>query len=655
MTNAQNACLALLAATGLTAFALLGGAAVQAAAPPSEPDKASGEHPNRLLRDGLAVDFEMLPLGGTRLTEGEFAEIRFRLTDAGTGQPFTGQSPGAWLDPARIVGGQRDDSMACKSKVSLYLKGRIGAKPMVDLNSYYLLVLNKDPSISVIDPQTSVAGITSTLARIPLKRAPMDWVASTDDKILYVSMPDAGEVAVIDTQTFQVTAVIAAGNTPVRLALQPDERYLWVGNNGGGDGESGVTVIDTHTLEPVKHLATGRGHHEIAFSSDSRHAFVSNRDSGTLSAIEIETLAPVREFKTGPRPLATAYSSLSRAVYVADGQTGTISVIDADTLQLRKVIQAEQGIGPLRFSEDGRYGFALNTLRDRATVIDAGDDEILHQLPVSAEPYQVTFTRAFAYIRGLASPRVSMVDLATLGRDKKPSVLGFDAGPAAPKLAGDLPLAASFTPARDDAAVYVVNPVDNTTYFYMEGMNAPMSSYQNRGHTARAASVIDRSLREVEPGLFSTTVKLPASGNFDVAFMLNQPEIVHCFTAQVQANPELHQQLATPRVKYLLDDTTVVAGDETVVRFRILQGREDTPRTGIADLRLRYFQAPASRRLEIAAREVEPGLYEARLTLDEIGAYYLHVGAASLAMDFGQQPYLSLRVVAQQPTTAAAH
>lgn len=33
-----------------------------------------------------------------------------------------------------------------------------------------------------------------------------------------------------------------------------------------------------------------------------------------------------------------------------------------------------------------------------------------------------------------------------------------------------------------------------------KNMNAPMSGYPNRGQVARAAMVIDRSLREVEPG-----------------------------------------------------------------------------------------------------------------------------------------------------------
>jgi YVTN family beta-propeller protein len=601
-----------------------------------------------LERDGVAIDFEARPVtpGGT-LTEGQFADIRFRLSDIASEQPLRGQAPGAWLDKALSVNGQQTAQLSCKARIGQYLRGAVGVRPLLDLNSYYLLILNKDPSIMVIDPLTSVAGITSTLSRISLKKAPMDWVASADGKRLFVSMPDAGEVAVIDAENFKVLGNVAAGQQPVRVALQPDGRYLWVGNNARSDADSGVTVIDTETLQPVLSAATGLGHHEITFSEDSRHAFVTSRDAGTLTVFDVATLKVLRQIHTGPHPLAVAQSALSKAVYVADGKAGTVTVIDAHSLKTRKVIELQQGIGPLRFSQDGRYGFVLNTLQNSATVIDAGSDEVLHSLDVAAEPYQLMFTRGFAYIRGLASPKVSMIDLSSLGKDRQPSVLGFEAGRQAPKLAGDLPLAESFSAARDDAAVFVVNPVDNTTYFYMEGMNAPMFGYLNRGHTARAARVVDRSLREEEPGVFSARVKLPAAGQFDVAFMLNQPEILHCFTAEVQKSPELELLRTTPRVEFLLDSPTVSVGTQVAVRFRVLAGSLDQAQSGVEDMRLRYFLAPGARPHEVAAHEVADGVYEASVAIQQAGAYYLHVGSTSLGVKFGELSYASLRARAE--------
>ncbi|MBH3429873.1 cytochrome D1 domain-containing protein [Pseudomonas alkylphenolica] len=603
---------------------------------------------HRLSRDGVTVEFEAKPLGSDGvLTEGAFANVLFKVTDQNSGQPLSGVSPGAWLDPALSGDAAKDRSKSCKARVALFLKSSIGARPLLDLNSYFLLVLNKDASLTVIDPNVSVGGVTSTLARIELPGVPMDWVASNDDKQVFVSMPERGEVALIDTSTFQRVTNINAGKQPLRVALQPDQRLLWVGNNASDPAHSGVTVIDVPSRKTQKFFATGSGHHEIAFSADSRYAFVSNRDSGTLSVIDASEMRLVKTLKVGPHPLSVAYSALSQAVYVADGREGSISVIDARSHELRHKIQGQQGLGPMRFSSDGRFGIVLNTLESQALVIDASTDQLIHSLPVAAEPYQLTFTKAYAYVRGLASPKVTMINLSSLGEGHQPIVQGFEAGPAAPRQAGDLPLAQGLTVARDDNSVFVVNPVDNTTYFYAEGMNAPMSGYANRGHNARAALVIDRSLREVSPGVYSSTIKLPAAGTFDVAFLLNQPQIIHCFSTEVAASPTAkHRQ--TPQVEFMLDPKMVLEGSTYTARFRIVEGN-GSPRNGIKDLNVRYFLAPSSQPRDSRVHEVGDGVYEAQLELAQAGAWYVHVQAPSLGTAFAEKNYTSLRVL---PATA---
>nr|WP_198292245.1 cytochrome D1 domain-containing protein [Aromatoleum toluclasticum] len=629
----------------LVSYVLLG-TAVAAPAPAPIAADAKPAASGRLVRDGVAIDFEARPAGGaTELVEGGLADIRFRITDANTGKGVPGLAPGAWLDLAQVISNPKaNEQKECKDKIALYLKGVVGVRPMVDLNSYYLMVLNKDPSISVIDPLTSVGGVTSTLTRIMLKSQPMDWAKSTDGKYLFVSMPLADRVSVVDAASFRVVKDVDAGDEPVRVAVQPDGRYLWVGNNSRDPGKSGVTVIDAHTFKPVKTVQTGKGHHEIAFSDDSRHAFVSNRDAGTVTVFDVASMQKVKDLPTGPRPISVAQSSLSKALYVADGQAGTITVIDARTLATRKLIQAKPGLGPVRFTADGRYAFALNTMENVATVLDAGSDEVAHEITVAAEPYQVTFTSGYAYVRGLASERVTMVKLDSLGKGHEPVLQSFAAGGEAPRLAGDLPLAASLAARNDEGSVFVVNPANNTTYFYMEGMNAPMTGYLNRGHTARAVTVVDRAMKQGEAGVFSTQVTLPASGKFDVAFMLDRPQVLHCFSAEVKPGAVSDAKLAVPRLEFLPAPVTVQAPGKATVRFRLVAGRKDTPRTGLTDLMVNYFVAPAGTRQSAAAREVGDGVYEASLQLAETGAYYVHVESAAL-QDAQNKPYLTLRAV----------
>ena len=605
---------------------------------------------HRLSRDGVNVEFEARPLAGGELKEGGFANIRFKLSDQTSGQPLSGMAPGAWIDPAQSApAGDREQS--CKARVALFLKSSIGARPLLDLNSYFLLMLNNDASLTVIDPTVSVGGVTSTMARIELPGRPMDWAATSDDKQVFVSIPERGEVSVIDTETFTRVADLDAGDQPLRVALQPDQHRLWVGNNSSDPGKGGVTVIDVPGRSAMKHFSTGTGHHEIAFSADSRYAYVSNRDSGTLSVIDIPEMRLAKTIKVGPHPLSVSYSALSQAVYVVDGEEGSVRVFDARSHQLRHTVQAEQGLGPMRFSHDGRYGLVLNTLENQALVIDASTDKLIHRIPVAAEPYQLTFTKGYAYVRGLASPKVSMINLASLGEGRAPIVQGFEAGPAAPRQAGDLPLAQGLSVSRDDNSVFVVNPVDNTTYFYAEGMNAPMSGYNNRGHQARAAIVVDRSLREVAPGVYGSTVKLPAAGKFDVAFLLNQPQIIHCFSTEVAAGSDASKRKGA-RAEFIGLDQPLPQHSDFTARVRIV-GDDGQPRLGLNDLSLRFFLAPSSMPRNLQLQEVGEGVYQAALNLPEAGAWYLHVQSPSLGRKFAEENYTSLRVLPAAATNAS--
>ncbi|PTV64124.1 cytochrome D1 domain-containing protein [Pseudomonas putida] len=605
---------------------------------------------HQLSRDGVNVEFEARPLAGGELKEGGFANIRFKLSDQTSGQPLSGMAPGAWIDPAQSApAGDREQS--CKARVALFLKSSIGARPLLDLNSYFLLMLNNDASLTVIDPTVSVGGVTSTMARIELPGRPMDWAATSDDKQVFVSIPELGKVSVIDTETFTRVADLDAGHQPLRVALQPDQHRLWVGNNSSDPGKGGVTVIDVPGRSAMKHFNTGTGHHEIAFSADSRYAYVSNRDSGTLSVIDIPEMRLAKTIKVGPHPLSVSYSALSQAVYVVDGEEGSVRVFDARSHQLRHTVQAEQGLGPMRFSHDGRYGIVLNTLENQALVIDASTDKLIHRIPVAAEPYQLTFTKGYAYVRGLASPKVSMINLASLGEGRAPIVQGFEAGPAAPRQAGDLPLAQGLSVSRDDNSVFVVNPVDNTTYFYAEGMNAPMSGYNNRGHQARAAIVVDRSLREVAPGVYGSTVKLPAAGKFDVAFLLNQPQIIHCFSTEVAAGSDASKRKGA-RAEFIGLDQPLPQHSDFTARVRIV-GDDGQPRLGLNDLSLRYFLAPSSMPRNLQLQEVGEGVYQAALNLPEAGAWYLHVQSPSLGRKFAEENYTSLRVLPAAATNAS--
>jgi len=623
---------------------LLCASAVVAAEQAVRDDANAGHH---LVHNGVVVDFSAQPVGSAKeLMEGAFADVRFRMVDEASGRPVRGSAPGVWMDMAQVVQGQPGaEQKSCKEKISLYLRGLVGIRPMLDLNSYFVVLLNSEPSISVVDPLVSLAGVTSTFATTSLKQPGEDWTQDDGTRRLYITLPKANEVAVIETGNFTVDSYVKAGKEPMRIALQPDRRYLWVGNDAPDADHSGVTVIDTASLKQVGFVATGAGHHEIAFSADSRRAFVTNRSDGTVSVIDVAGRRKVKTIETGPTPLSLAYSTLSRRLYVADGKNGTVSVIDAEKLEVVKRLAVKPGLGPLKVTPNGRFALTVNPAENRVHVIDTASDELVQEIRVEAQPYQIIFSETFAYVRSLGSERVSMINLASLGQDKTPSVQSFAAGTVAPKEAGDLVIADSMAMAAGEGTVFVLNPSDGNSYFYREGMNAPSSGYRAFGSSPRAVIVADRSLKEVEPGVYAGRVKIPVAGKYDVAFLLESPQVLHCFSMEARSNPLFAQSHSQAAVQFENWPHTAQAGQTLSLRFKLVDPITGQARVGIRDAQVMYFLAPGARRTQTPVREIGNGEYEVEVKLSLPGAYYIYPAVPSMKLGFGELPFFTVRAM----------
>ena len=599
---------------------------------------------NRISREGVVVEFSTRPTRDDvdKVMASDWADVTFRITDASTGEPIKGRYPAAWMDLAQAWEAKGDKPMSCKDRVSTYLQGIVGVRPMIDLNSHFLLVMNSDASISVIDPAVGITGITNLFAQVNLDQPGADWAKTGDQKHVFVTMPLASQVALVDTETFKVISGIDAGEQPTRAELQGDERYLWVGNNASKAEHSGVTVIDAVEFKPLTFIPTGMGHHEIAFSEDDRYAFVSNRDSGTVTVIEVQSQQKVKDLETGPVPISLAYSPLGKALYVADGKAGTITVVDADSHEIRAQIQAKPGLGPMRFSQDGRWGIVVNPTENEVFVIDASTDQLAHTITVGKQPYQVTFTRAFGYIRSLGTQDVGLIPLSELDEATTPPVSYISAGQNPPGMAAQISIADAMIPSVKEAASYIVNQADGTVHYYMEGMGAPMGAFRNYGHQARAIEIVDRSLGELEPGVYTGRVKIPVEGQYDVAFMMDTPRFLHCFSAEVVPNPELKSTTAKMAVEYQTTDRRVPVGSSAMVKFRLTDPSTGLPASNLPDVTVLYYRSDGRGRTVVPARVLEDGGYEATIKVGMMTTYYVFVGSKSKEVEYTDLPFFSL-------------
>jgi YVTN family beta-propeller protein len=605
--------------------------------------RAQDKTPQTFNAQGVSIEFSATPTSPEfrKVVAGEEATVRFKISGNNGAVPLTNLRPVAWLDQRQTK--EAIGARECREKVQSFLQPSFSKRPTIDLNAYFILALNNEPNISVIDPLSGFGG-SKLYTLIPLLSPGEDWVMTADNKRLYVSMPAANALAVIDIPTWRVIDTIAVGVMPMRLALQHDERYLWIDNTAGSSAESRVTVVDTVSLKVVKQLVTGLGHHEITFSDDDRLAFVTNDETRTVSVVDVRTLKMLKQISTGILPGAIAFSTLSKTAYVAVQGDGTIMAIGGPRHEVIARIPTEPGTSVLGIPPSGHYGFALNPAKSTVYVFDLSSNRVVQKVPVGPGSDQISFTQQFAYVRSTGSEFVAMIKLADIG--KEAAVTKFPAGQRAPAESASHASAAAIVPAPEDGAVLVANPADKMIYYYTEGMAAPMGSFQNYKRDPRALLVIDNSLRETVRGVYSTTVRLNAAGQYDVAFLLDSPRVVNCFELTVAENPNAPKKLETTiKIEPLAREAVANAGTPFNVRFKVIDSKTGSAKTDLKDLTVLVFLSPGIWQQRDFATSLDEGVYETSFVPPSAGVYYVFFQSASLGLQFNSLTPLTIQAV----------
>ena len=602
-----------------------------------EPNQAAVK-PQKIVEQGIAIEFTVDPITPNmkKVRAAEDVNVKFTVTDTTTGTPVKGLGLSAWI--SMRDGSNPIEPAQCHDKIQSYLTGSLRARPDVDLNSYYVLALNKSPDISVIDPLLGFGG-SKLLTLVMLKAPGEDWLLSRDGELLLVTLPVINQVAVISTRSWKVTDYIDTAARPSRIVAQPDQHYVWVTNDG--DKEGGVTVIDTSSLKVAAKIATGTGQHDIVISNDNRFAFVSNRESGTVSVIDVRTLAKLEDVKVGPAPVSLALSELSKAVYVASEGDGAVTVIEQQSHQVLAKMPTKPGARSVRIAPGGRYGFVLNTKQSTVSIFDASSNRMLHEVPVGKSPDQIMFSDTFAFVRSLDTETVAMLRLNTIG--KEVDITDFPGGQI-PPAKGSTPVRAdSIVLAPEGNAVVVANPVDKTLYYYTEGMAAPMGNFQNYRREPLAALIVDRSLREIKPGVYSTTIKLPASGHYDVAFLNDSPRVSHCFDLTADQNPALKEERPVAlRIQHQLQEMKLAVGQDFTFRFKLTDTVTGSPKSDLKDVRVLTFLSPGVWQRRDFAKPVGNGFYEITINVPQSGVYMVFVESSSMGVRYRDLPYVTL-------------
>jgi hypothetical protein len=178
-------------------------------------------------------------------------------------------------------------------------------------------------------------------------------------------------------------------------------------------------------------------------------------------------------------------------------------------------------------------------------------------------------------------------------------------------------------------------------------MVAPMGNFQNYRREPKAVFVIDRSLRETSPGVYSVNIKPTSSGTYDIPFLLNSPRVYHCFEMTVKHNPALaaRQKALAFKVEPLLKSAKIKLGETTRMQFRLTDPQTKEPKVDIKDVGVLTVQASGTWHRRQWARPLGGGIYEMEINAPEAGVYYVFWECPSLKMKYNQTRYVILEAM----------
>jgi YVTN family beta-propeller protein len=586
---------------------------------------------------GTVFDLTVQTVGdpAAPLREGDPALFTLGLHDETTNARRSGVFPNVWL-VASAAALEPDANRRCTAQIAKMLAGGFTSPAVLDLNVYYVLALNGDGSITVTDPHFGFGG-SQLLAMLELGKPGYDWALAAGDNRLFVSVPEANRVAVIDTVRWKELGSVDAGPNPRRIVAAPDGQQVWVAT------DAGIAVISATDGKVVRTLAAGKGEHDLAISQDGRFVVATNRTDGTATVLDARGNAVLGTVATGPTPVSLVFSSLSGMAYAA-GADGTVTVIDPKRRKVLASIAARAGLTQIRMAPGGRYAFIANPTADVVQIIDTASNRVVQTGAIDEGPFDVAFTDTLAYVRRLRSETVQMIPLAAIGKEGEAvAVVDFPAGEYGFGKVPRTTAAAGLVSAPGENAVIIANPADNHVYYYKEGMAAPIGHFANASRSAQAVLVLDRSIRESR-GVYTTSGILPAAGDYEVAVFVNTPRALTCFPIKVTENPAVaskrHRMPVT--IEHLNTDVVIPAGSPTQLAFRLRDPATSEPRDGLDDAMVLIIQAGSTWNVRQPLRNVPGGRYETDFTPPATGVYYVYVGVPSIGLRTSNPRVLSL-------------
>ena len=305
--------------------------------------------------------------------------------------------------------------------------------PPLSASSYTIYVSGAAKNLYQVDPQTD-----AIVKSIHLSNSPGDLAASLDGTRLFVCSDK--NLTIINTRDNSIIDSISFDRGVAMVRLSPDGKRLYV-NYHDPDAAGDVAIIDTTSYDIIDTIHDVPFSWGMAVSPDGKYLYMSDYWKGKLTVIDTKKAAIIKAIDCSPKgsisttqywkghPYASdgvaadvAVSPDGKRVYVSIWSGNHMAIINADTLSLDSVVNMDgRSSSGVTVSPDGQYVYLTCHDDDSLLVINANDYTIEDRILVAAGPRHVRITPdgryLYVFCEGNAVEKVASKSLGVVKMD----------------------------------------------------------------------------------------------------------------------------------------------------------------------------------------------------------------------------------------------
>ncbi|MEV6492991.1 YncE family protein, partial [Actinoplanes sp. NPDC051633] len=277
-------------------------------------------------------------------------------------------------------------------------------------------------------PRTSASTPTPKVPKVPLtaRASSMDkpvvtgtikvgdepegTAVSPDNRTVYVANQGSRVLSVVDARTRKVTDVRLRSN-PRFVAVSRDGRQVFVSMYRDDKSGSGVAVIDARTRKVTRYVTTGPQPYTLSVAPDGR-LWVPIHGRRRVEVYAAKDQRADGLVRVQPNPHAITFSAGTARAFTANHESNSVSIIDLRMDKLEGSVRVSRSPHSLAASPDGTKVLVAGYDADTVDLIDAGSGKRTGPIEVGDKPQSVAYARdgRHAYVVNEGDGTVSVLN-----------------------------------------------------------------------------------------------------------------------------------------------------------------------------------------------------------------------------------------------------